>query len=265
MAGRVVGCSLARCPSLRRARLAALGGSALLGALREGPRCPRGGAPSQSPHPLLPRPTFPCFLLATHPAQEVGSPRRAHTLPPPPHPGEGIEENVLWDLKNMLEKCKQPVPSELSRHPACIDPEQREPRRMPEEVVDTHTAYTGAAAWQHRRRVVAAWRCAVAAWKHGVTRSMRSRHAPRHLPPRHRQSGLAWFAAARAAIYPPPQSPTRSLGAALWAREGHALPRGCRGVAAHRRALRCLPRVDDSAVWPSRFRKKHPKIVEAKK
>ena len=30
--------------------------------------------------------------------------------------GEGIEENVLWDLKNMLEKCKQPVPPDLSRH-----------------------------------------------------------------------------------------------------------------------------------------------------
>ncbi len=34
--------------------------------------------------------------------------------------GEGIEENVLYDLKLMLEKCKQPVPLELSRHPACV-------------------------------------------------------------------------------------------------------------------------------------------------
>jgi len=34
--------------------------------------------------------------------------------------GEGIEENVLWDLKIMLEKCKQPVPPDLLRHPYVI-------------------------------------------------------------------------------------------------------------------------------------------------
>jgi len=50
--------------------------------------------------------------------------------------GEGIEENVLWDLKNMLEKCKQPVPPDLSRHPACIDPEQREFRKKHPKVVE---------------------------------------------------------------------------------------------------------------------------------
>lgn len=50
--------------------------------------------------------------------------------------GEGIEENVLWDLKNMLEKCKQPVPPDLSRHPACIDPEQREYRKKHPKVVE---------------------------------------------------------------------------------------------------------------------------------
>ena len=50
--------------------------------------------------------------------------------------GEGIEENVLWDLKCMLEKCKQPVPPELARHPACIDPEQREYRKKHPKVIE---------------------------------------------------------------------------------------------------------------------------------
>ena len=50
--------------------------------------------------------------------------------------GEGIEENVLWDLKIMLEKCKQPVPPDLSRHPACIEPEQREYRKKHPKIVE---------------------------------------------------------------------------------------------------------------------------------
>ena len=50
--------------------------------------------------------------------------------------GEGIEENVLWDLKCMLEKCKQPVPPELARHPACVDPEQREYRKKHPKVIE---------------------------------------------------------------------------------------------------------------------------------
>jgi len=40
--------------------------------------------------------------------------------------GEGVEENVLYDLVQMLKKCSQIVPSELSRHPAAQPPEQRE-------------------------------------------------------------------------------------------------------------------------------------------
>jgi len=40
--------------------------------------------------------------------------------------GEGVEENVLYDLKCMLIKCGSTVPNELARHPAAQPPEQRE-------------------------------------------------------------------------------------------------------------------------------------------
>ena len=43
--------------------------------------------------------------------------------------GEGIEENVLWDLKCMLTNCKQNIPRELDRHPSACPPEQREFRK----------------------------------------------------------------------------------------------------------------------------------------
>ena len=40
--------------------------------------------------------------------------------------GEGLEKNgVLYDLKVMLQNCKQMVPNELARHPAAQDEEQR--------------------------------------------------------------------------------------------------------------------------------------------
>ena len=50
--------------------------------------------------------------------------------------GEGLEENVLWDLAQMLKKCGQPVPNDLARHPACCDPEQREFRKKHPKVVE---------------------------------------------------------------------------------------------------------------------------------
>jgi ATP-dependent RNA helicase DDX23/PRP28 len=40
--------------------------------------------------------------------------------------GEGVEENALYDLKIMLQKCGQTVPPELDRHPAAQPPERRE-------------------------------------------------------------------------------------------------------------------------------------------
>jgi len=45
--------------------------------------------------------------------------------------GEGIEENVLYDLKMMLQKCMQNVPPELARHPAAQDKETRDFRKKP--------------------------------------------------------------------------------------------------------------------------------------
>ena len=46
--------------------------------------------------------------------------------------GEGVEQNgVLYELKMMLTKCKQSVPSELARHPAAQDPETRERQKKP--------------------------------------------------------------------------------------------------------------------------------------
>ena len=46
--------------------------------------------------------------------------------------GEGVEQNgVLYELKMMLTKCKQTVPSELARHPAAQDPETRERQKKP--------------------------------------------------------------------------------------------------------------------------------------
>jgi len=50
--------------------------------------------------------------------------------------GEGIEENVLYDLKVMLTSCKQPVPPELDRHPAAIPKEQREYRKAHPKIIE---------------------------------------------------------------------------------------------------------------------------------
>ena len=50
--------------------------------------------------------------------------------------GEGVEKDVLFDLKNMLEKCNQKVPPELARHPDCVAPEQREFRKKHPKVVE---------------------------------------------------------------------------------------------------------------------------------
>lgn len=45
--------------------------------------------------------------------------------------GEGVEENALYDLKIMLQKCGQTVPPELDRHPAAQPPERREFLKKP--------------------------------------------------------------------------------------------------------------------------------------
>ena len=100
--------------------------------------------------------------------------------------------------------------------------------------------------------MVAAWRCVVAAWTHGVTRSMRSRHSP----PRHRQSGLA-RSSPRGDLSTAPEPNPLARRCPLGPRGAHFaawLPR--RG---------CPESPISAAIWPSRFRKKHPKIVEAKK
>ena len=50
--------------------------------------------------------------------------------------GEGIEKEVLHDLKTMLEKCGQKVPNELARHPDCVPADQREFRKKHPKVVE---------------------------------------------------------------------------------------------------------------------------------
>eukprot|EP00964_Phaeocystis_antarctica_P091529 scaffold58723_cov55-Phaeocystis_antarctica.AAC.1 len=79
--------------------------------------------------------------------------------------GEGIEENVLWDLKIMLEKCKQPVPPDLSRHPACIEPEQREYRKKHPKIVEAKNLLNGSGVVSvPTQRAPAAPRIALASW-----------------------------------------------------------------------------------------------------
>ena len=50
--------------------------------------------------------------------------------------GEGIEENVLYDLKLMLQKCSAFVPPELAKHPMAQPKEEREFRSKHPKVVE---------------------------------------------------------------------------------------------------------------------------------
>ena len=50
--------------------------------------------------------------------------------------GEGIEENVLYDLKCMLQKCSQVVPHELAKHPAALPKEEREFRKSRPKIIE---------------------------------------------------------------------------------------------------------------------------------
>ena len=50
--------------------------------------------------------------------------------------GEGVEENVLYDLKLMLQNCKATVPPELSKHPMAQPKEEREFRSKHPKVVE---------------------------------------------------------------------------------------------------------------------------------